>query len=405
MSYIQRGTPVFRKTSLAFFAAGFNTFAILYSTQPLLPVFSQEFGVSPATSSLSISITTITLAISLLFFGSLSEVWGRKPVMVISMFTASLLCILTAFSPDFVVLLIFRALLGVALAGLPAVAMAYLGEEIEQQSLGAAMGLYICGNAIGGVFGRVFSGVVGDLFNWQLAVGAIGVLGFASTIVFLVSLPQSRNFHSKTMHPGKLLASLFAHLKDPGMLYLFGIGFIIMGCNVAIFNYMGYALLQAPYSLSQGFVSWLFIVMIIGMYSSVWAGRLVERHGRQKMLTICLTILAAGTLLSLEGHLISKILALLIFSFGFFASQTVATSWVGYRALENKSQASSLYLFLYYIGSSIGGTLGGIFWSMYGWLGVIGMVSGFLLLGLTFVWGLSRLETRTEKAVRYRYNH
>ncbi|TDL30824.1 MFS transporter [Jeotgalibacillus sp. S-D1] len=405
MSFIQKGTPIFRKTSLAFFAAGFNTFAILYSTQPLLPVFSQEFGVSPATSSLSISITTITLAISLLFFGSLSEVWGRRPVMVISMFAASLLCILTAFSPTFEVLLLCRALIGVALAGLPSIAMAYLGEEIEPGSLGSAMGLYICGNAIGGVFGRVFSGVIADLFNWQTAVGAIGVLGFASTMIFLASLPASRNFHPKSMHLGKLGLSLIAHLKDPGMLYLFGIGFIIMGSNVAIFNYMGYALLQGPYSLSQSVVSWLFIVMIIGMYSSVWAGRLVERHGRQKMLGVSLAILVVGTLLSLEVHLVSKVLAMLIFSFGFFATQTVATSWVGYRATQNKSQASSLYLFLYYIGSSIGGTLGGIFWAMYGWGGVIGMVFAFLALGLACAIGLSQLGQRSERTADYRYDH
>lgn len=405
MSFIQKGTPIFRKTSLAFFAAGFNTFAILYSTQPLLPVFSQEFGVSPATSSLSVSITTITLAISLLFFGSLSEVWGRKPVMVISMIAASVLCILTAFSPTFEVLLLLRALIGVALAGLPSIAMAYLGEEIEPKSLGAAMGLYICGNAIGGVFGRVFSGVAGDFFNWQVAVGAIGILGFASTMIFMVSLPSSRHFHPKSMHIGKLSMSLLTHLKDPGMLYLFGIGFIIMGSNVAVFNYMGYSLLQAPYSLSQSVVSWLFIVMIIGMYSSVWAGRLVERYGRQKMLGISLAILVAGTLLSLEAHLVSKILALLMFSFGFFASQTVATSWVGYRALQNKSQASSLYLFLYYIGSSIGGTLGGVFWSMYGWIGVISMVLVFLVLGLACAAGLSQLGEKTGRTAGYRYDH
>ena len=406
MSLIQQGTPLFRKTSLAFFAAGFTTFAILYSTQPLLPIFSEEFGVSPAASSLSLSITTIVLAISLLVFGSLSEVWGRKSIMVITMVAASVLCILTAFSPNFAVLLIFRALIGVALAGLPSIAIAYLGEEMEPGSLGASMGLYICGNAIGGVFGRVFTGVVADFFNWQIAIAAIGVLGFASTMIFLTNLAPSRNFHSQNMNVRKLTGSMLNHLKDPGMLYLFGIGFIIMAGNVAIFNYMSYALLAAPYGLSQSVVSWLFIVMIIGMYSSVWAGRQVERHGRQKMLFISLAISLAGTLISLNASLLSQIAALTFFAFGFFASQTVATSWVSYRALQNKSQASSLYLFLYYAGSSIGGTLGGIFWSGFGWTGVAGMISGFLVLGFIFVIGLTQLEGRRERQSReYRVDY
>ncbi|TFD94469.1 MFS transporter [Jeotgalibacillus sp. R-1-5s-1] len=392
MSLIRHGTPLFRKTSFAFFAAGFNTFAILYSTQPLLPVFSEEFKVSPAISSLSLSITTIILAISLIIFGSLSEVWGRKPVMSISMVASSVLCILAAFSPDFTTLLVFRTLLGITLAGLPAIAMAYLGEEMDARSLGVAMGLYISGNAIGGVFGRVFSGIVADWLNWQFAMAAIGVLGLISAIIFTLNLRSSEQFGSEAMHAGTLVSSMVSHLKDPGLRYLFGIGFIIMAGNVAIFNYMGYALTEPPYNLSQALVSWLFIVMIIGMYSSIWAGRRVEKFGRQKMLLISLLISFTGLLISLEGSLFSKVLALTLYAFGFFASQTVATSWVSARALQHKSQASSLYLFLYYVGSSIGGTLGGFFWSGFGWIGVAGMIAVFLMIGFWCARGLAKVE-------------
>lgn len=158
MTYIQKGTPVFRKITFAFFAAGFNTFAILYCVQPLMEEFTREFHVTPTAASLSLSLTTMLLAASMLVFGSLSEVWGRKPIMAVSMLAASVLCLASAFSPNFHTLLVLRTIQGIALAGLPSIAMAYLGEEIETGILGSAMGLYISGNAIGAVLGGSFQG-------------------------------------------------------------------------------------------------------------------------------------------------------------------------------------------------------------------------------------------------------
>src|SRR5699024_4655974 len=151
-----------------FFAAGFNTFAILYTAQPLMPIFTEVFGVSATLSSLSMTVTTLALAVSMLVFGSISESLGRKNIMVISMLAASLLCILTAFSPNFYVLIALRALQGVVLAGVPSIAMAYISEEVHPRSQAGAMGLYISGNALGAVFGRVFSACI-----WCVLVGCL----------------------------------------------------------------------------------------------------------------------------------------------------------------------------------------------------------------------------------------
>ena len=136
MEYIKRGTSTFKNANLALFAGGFSTFAILWGTQPLLPEIAREFDVSPATSSLSQSSTTIALAISLLIAGLLSDVYGRKPVMTFSLLASSILAICTGFATGFHTLVAGRILQGITLAGLPAVAMAYLGEEIEAKSLG-----------------------------------------------------------------------------------------------------------------------------------------------------------------------------------------------------------------------------------------------------------------------------
>lgn len=390
-TYIQHGTPAFRKTNIAFFAGGFTTFAILYCTQPLLPELSKEFNISPAMSSLSLSVATISMAISMLFVGSISEVRGRKPIMTFSLLAASILSLLTSVVSNFQVLLLFRMLQGIILAGLPSVAMAYLSEEIEPASLGVAMGLYISGNSVGGMSGRVIIGMLTDEFNWHIALGVIGVLSILASLLFLYLLPASKNFRPRKMEIVKLTKSMLGHLRDPGLLCLYGIGFLLMGSFVTLYNYIGYQLIAPPYSLSQTLVGWIFVIYIVGTFSSTWMGRLADKYGRRKVLWIVLLLMFMGACITLNINLILKIMGIVLFTFCFFGSHSIASSWVGLRATHDKAQASSLYLFFYYVGSSVGGTSGGIFWLHFGWSGVISMISCFLVLAFVLSIGLSRI--------------
>ncbi|WP_027416750.1 MFS transporter [Aneurinibacillus terranovensis] len=391
MSYIKQGTSAFRKTNLALFAGGFSTFANLYCVQPLLPEFSREFHISPTAASLSLSVTTIALAISMLLIGSLSESWGRKPIMAFSMFAVSVLAILTAFVPDFHFLLVSRILQGVVFAGLPSIAMAYLGEEIDPTSLGVAMGMYISGNTIGGLGGRIIVGMLTDFFNWRVAIASIGVLSIVASLLFWLTLPSSQNFQPRTLEWGKLIKSMISHLKDPGLLCLYGIGFLLMGSFVTLYNYIGFQLIAPPYSLNQTLAGWIFIVYIVGTFSSTWMGSLADKYGRRKVLWISLLIMFLGAGTTLNTNLLIKIIGIAVFTFGFFGGHSIASSWVGRRATHDKAQASSLYLFFYYVGSSVGGTAGGAFWTAFGWDGVVSMIICFLVLALILSVFLSKI--------------
>src|ERR1700760_4329831 len=96
---IRSGTPVFRRTALALAAAGFSTFAVLYAVQPLLPIYAEDFGVSPAASSLALSLPCGLLAVALLVVSPLSEIGGRKPVMLASLVASALLTVVAALVP------------------------------------------------------------------------------------------------------------------------------------------------------------------------------------------------------------------------------------------------------------------------------------------------------------------
>lgn len=383
MNYIRRGTSAFRKANLALFAGGFSTFAILWGTQPLLPEISREFQISPTLSSLSLSSTTIALAISMLVAGSLSEVFGRRSIMTISLFTSSILAILTAFSPNYNLLLLGRILQGITLAGLPAVAMAYLSEEIEPKSLGMAMGLYISGNSIGGMAGRIISGVLTDHFGWHIALIGVGVISLLSSLVFLFILPPSSNFKPQKLAVKGLVNSMFSQFKEPGLIYLFMIAFLVMGGFVSLYNYIGFQLIEAPYSLSQTLVGFIFVVYLVGTFSSTWMGMLADKYGKRRILQVSLIIFLIGACITLHPNLWVKILGIAIFTYGFFAGHSIASGWVGKIATHDKAQAASLYLFSYYAGSSIGGTVSGEFYSHFGWGGVVTMITVLAIISIT----------------------
>lgn len=393
---IRSGTGAFRQINLSFFAAGFVTFITLYDVQPLLPVFSREFGVPAALGSLPLSVATGALAVTMLFAGSISESVGRKPIMTVSLLLTSALAILTALTHTLPTLLGLRLAQGAVLAGLPAVAMAYLGEEIEPASLGTAMGLYIGGNAVGGMTGRIYTAAVTDYFSWRTAIGTVGVLCLVLSLYFARTLPASANFRRRPFAVRALTASLVSHLRDPGLLSLYGIIFVGMGAFVTLFNYVTFRLLAPPYALSQTHVSWIFLVYLLGSCCSTLAGHLVRRFGRGPVLALSLTVMIIGAAATLATGFAGLIAGIALFTGGFFCGHSVASSWVSVRAETAKAQASSLYLFFYYLGSSISGTVGGFCWTRWRWEGVVGLISLLLVFGLLIVSRLASLARGEE---------
>ncbi|MBA5235407.1 MFS transporter [Pectobacterium aroidearum] len=382
MPYIARGTPQFMRVTLALFSAGLATFALLYCVQPLLPVLSQDFGISPATSSLSLSVSTVMLAFGLLFTGPLSDTIGRKNVMVVSLMLAALCTVICAFMTSWNGILIMRAMIGLSLSGVAAVAMSYLSEEIHPSVLAFSMGLYISGNSIGGMSGRLVSGVLTDYFPWRVAIGTIGVLALIAAITFWRILPESRHFRPGSLRPKTLLLNSKLHWRDAGLPLLFLQGFLLMGAFVTLFNYIGYRLLAPPYLLSQAVVGLLSVVYLTGSYSSPKAGALTARYGRGPVLSISILLMLTGLGITALTPVFAIFGGMMLFIAGFFAAHSVASSWIGQRARRAKGQASSMYLFSYYLGSSLAGTLGGFFWHSFGWTGITVFLSALLLLAL-----------------------
>ncbi|MGP3982096.1 MFS transporter [Streptomyces sp. KR80] len=377
---LRPGSSGYRRMNAALFAAGVATFALLYSTQALLPAISAGFGVTPDAASWTVSAPTAALALAVLPLSALSERLGRRAMMTASLTIAALVALAVPFAPDLGSLVALRTVQGVALAGLPASAMAYLAEEVRPKALVGAIGLFVAGNSIGGMSGRIVTGWVAQAWGWRAGLGAVGVLAVVCVVAYRLLLPRARHFTPGSISPRALTRTVGRHLSDPLLCRLYAIGGLFMTVFGAVYTVIGYRLVAEPFGLPQGVVGSIFLVYLVGTVSSAASGRLVGRLGRRGALYTAVTTTTAGLLLSLSDALAAVLLGLVLITAGFFAGHAVASSSVSRAATTGRAQASALYQAAYYLGSSAGGALGALAYRAAGWEGTV-------VLGLAAVLG------------------
>ncbi|MFD5570187.1 MFS transporter [Streptomyces cadmiisoli] len=387
------GGPGYRRMSLALFLAGVATFALLYSTQALLPLISGDFGVTASEASWTVAASTGGLALFVLPMSALSERYGRRTVMTASLALAVAIALLIPFAPSLGSLVALRAVQGAALAGLPASATAYLAEEVRPRALITAIGLFVAGNSIGGMSGRVLTGWVAQEWGWRTAVGALGLVAVACAVAFRLLLPAPKHFAPGSLRPRVLARTVRDHLADPLLRRLYAIGALFMTVFGGVYTVIGYRLTEEPFSLPQGIVGSIFLVYLVGTVSASTAGRLVGRLGRRGALYLAGGTTASGLLLSTADSLAPVLVGLVLITAGFFAGHAVASAAVSKTATRGRAQAAALYQSAYYIGSSVGSTVGAVAFHAGGWAGTVGVG----LLAVLGVVGITLLGSRAAR--------
>lgn len=374
------GSAEYRRLLAGLFFAGVATFAQLYSPQATLSQIAGDLQVGRAEVSLVVSASTIGLAIGVIPWSLVADRIGRVRAMSTAMIAATFFGLLVPFAPSFPLLLAGRLLEGAMVGGVPAVAIAYLSEEIHARHAARAAGTFVAGNSIGGLLGRLVAGPIADLASWRVGVFTVAVLCAVASGLFIALVPKPRGFVPlRSRGPevdGGLSHRLSVNLRSPRMLAIYAQGCLLMGGFVAMYNYLGFRLAAAPFSLPQTLISALFLAYLAGTWSSARAGVLAARFGRLPVLLSAVACMICGVLLTMSTVLLVVLAGLLVATSGFFAGHAVATGWTGAESVIGRAQASSLYTLFYYAGSSLFGWLGGVFFVRWGWAGTAGMVAG-----------------------------
>ncbi|NWO54887.1 MFS transporter [Chromohalobacter israelensis] len=368
---IEPRTRAWWRATLALCLGSFTVFINLYVAQPLLPAIRESFEVSTLAAGSAMSVSMLTLALSLLFYGPLSDAIGRAAIMRVTLVLASVCTLVMAFAPNFASLIALRALQGFLLGGLPAVAIAWMGDEFDKPALLLAVGLYISGNTLGGIGGRVIGGAVAEHWNWHASFMAIACLSLVCTSIFWRALPPARQFRPSPLRVGRAVRDMGGHLRDPRLIAAYLIG----GFNFFIFinqySYVTFRLSEAPFSLTSQWLGLIFLTYLGGTLGSALSGRVAQRLSQPVCMMLGITTLMLGSLVTLIQSLIAIIAGLTVNAVGFFLAHSMASSWVGRHAQRARGSASSLYLVFYYLGASLGGLYLEPFWARWQWGGVV----------------------------------
>lgn len=357
----------FKKIARGMFLSGLSCFMQLYLFQPILSSISSEFSVNPAESSFTVSFSTLGIAIGL-FAGALyADRISRKRLIGLALVISSLLTVLSSFVTAFPFLILINLLKGMFLSGSASVAMTYIAEEIHPSALGKATSLYITGNAIGGMSGRITATLITGWLSWRWAAVTIGALCFIFAVLFIIETPSSKHFKPYRTDTFKNLKAMGKHLRNPLLVSMYILAGLNLGCFVSIYNYLAFRMQGAPFFLPHEILAMLYLMYLAGSAGSIMAGAMSDRFGSERILPVIVLVLLAGLLIMLAPNLIVIILGLGIFTASFFGIHTTASKIVAQNSPVARPVSISLFFLFYYAGSSFLGSGSGVVMHQYGW--------------------------------------
>jgi MFS transporter, YNFM family, putative membrane transport protein len=375
-----------------FFATAF-IFANMYTTQSILPLFGAAFHVSAPTAGLTVSVLVLAVAFGSLIYGPLSDRIGRKPVMVGASLLLAIPTLLCGLAPTFAALVCFRALQGLLVPGLTSVAIAYVNETFTGRRQGLAMGIYVSGTVLGGLFARVGSGLLTDLYGWRPAMLAFALPTLLAALAMWFFLPQSAgearphgeralSFSERGRILQQVLTDMGEHLRNQRLVGAFVIGFTLFFGFIGAFTYLPFYLSGPRFGLSPGAVSLVYVLWLTGIFSPV-AGALAARLGPRRAIACGMTLAAAGLMITLIPRLPLVILGLGLLTLGMFSTTPAVNLYVNRQAGKARGTAACMYLSLYYFGGSFGAIVPGLVLLWAGWPGVVLLCLGMIVLALS----------------------
>lgn len=381
----------YRRAIIAMLMAGLASFNALYATQALLPAIVTAFQVTPDQAALTVSVTTGLLAICIVPASILSERFGRGRVLIISALLATALSLALPWAPSLEVLIALRTLQGVAVAGVPAVAMAWLSEELDPADVGAAMGIYVAGTTVGGLSGRLIPSGLMEFTDWRWAMLGSSCVAVCCALLTVLLLPAQRRFRPKSINPRHEFWATAGHARNPRLLVLFLSAFLGMGSFVSLYNFVSFRLIH-EFGLSEGLIGLVFLMYLAGTWSSARVSRVVDRFSRGRVMTGAAVLMLLSLFLLFPSSLAATLLSMFLFTAAFFAIHSIASGWVGVIATSHRAEGSSMYLFSYYAGSSVLGWLSGCVFAAVDWSGLV----LWLLLLAALLCGVATWALRAE---------
>ena len=358
----------------------------VYATQPILPVLRKALGISDFLASLTVTASTLGMALTAPLAGRISDRMGRKKTIVIAGIGLAASTLAAASADGLPVLLFWRFLQGVFTPGIFAVTIAYIHDEWGAAEAGRGTASYVGGTVVGGFLGRFLAGFIAAKYDWHVVFLVLGGLNSLSALVIWKFMPVESK---KGAPPATgFWPAVREHFHNPLLLATYAVGFCVFFSLIATFTYINFYLSQPPFSLPTSVLGSLFFVYLTSAVVTPIAGRYIDQYGHRLVLVLAILAGACGALLTLVPHVAVIILGLALVCNAVFVAQTCSNGFLGVATKTNRALAVGLYVMVYNIGGSLGAAAPSPVWKAYGWPGVITMIVTLQMLTVLLAWRL-----------------
>ena len=328
-----------------------------YLVAPLIPALTRDFHATQSLTGLAIPAFTIPYGLSSLFYGPMSDRFGRKAVILNLLGFLTLSIILLAFSKTVIEFLVIRALIGIATGGIVPISVALMGDIYPYEKRGKPIGLLFACIAGGMTFGSTLGAYLNPLIGWRMEFVITGILsaalfltGFFKPGIFVVQqVKVSIGLKNIIKNSVELLISRDGK-KVYSYIFLNGI------FHSGIFAWLGYYFTVQYHLNDQGIGLALLGYGLPGMLMGVAIGKAADRFGRKKIIPMGLVVGAAMALiLAFKIPLWVAGISVAILSLGFDMTQPLFAGMIsGLGNNSSRGQAMGLGSCLLFLGYGAG---------------------------------------------------
>ena len=322
---------------------------------PSFPAIGREFGVGSLAVQQTLSVFLFTFAFMMLFYGTLSDSFGRRPVILAALVVYTLSSLGAAFAPTFGWLLVCRALQGLAAGAGSVIGQAIVQDRFahDQSHAQRIMSHIMMVFGLAPAIAPILGGWLHVTFGWRSTFIFLAVFGALLIALVYRMLPESLPKEQRHAFHGVAIAKNYLKvLKNPQFLLLsLSVGLSFGGLSLYIGSAANFVM--EILHLPETAFGWLFVPLISGMViGSAWGGKKADKINAARMVWIGFGVMALAGVLNVGYNTLFvadipwAVLPLMVYTFGLAVAMPAIQ--VGALALfpANRGLASSMLSFI-----------------------------------------------------------
>ncbi|CAI0761107.1 Inner membrane transport protein ydhP [Serratia entomophila] len=371
--------------TISAFAIGTTEFVIV----GLIPTIAEQLGVTVPSAGLLVTIYAIGVAIGAPVLTALTGRVPRKLLLVGLMVLFTLGNLLAWQSPSYESLVIARLLTGLAHGVFFSIGSTIATSLVAKEKAASAIAIMFGGLTVALVTGVPLGTFIGQHFGWRETFLAVSLIGVIATVASIILVPNNIKNQAS--------ASIGEQLKvltHPRLLLIYAITALGYGGVFTTFTFLA-PMMQELAGFSAPAVSWILLAYGIAVaVGNIWGGKLADRHGAVRALSLIFAALAALLLVFqfTASHSIAALATVIVMGVFAFGNVPGLQVYVVQKAEQYTPNAvdvaSGLNIAAFNVGIALGSVIGGQTVASLGlaqtpWIGALIVVGALLLVGLS----------------------